>query len=149
MMNDLDARKLKIFLKGCFPQLLERLPQDPFYLKYGHDEFFATHDIEIPRNWLNWTGFMKFIDNPGFPDRYFACGISSHAVSEYLIVLGKNEDRYLWMYDRYVIYVVKDDLSSIPRTQENLIKALKLWDEGQELVLFSAGQFVDREGRKL
>lgn len=150
MTENNDARKLEIFLKGCFPQLLERLPKERFYLKYGHNEFFSTHDFEIPHEWLNWMGFKKFIAHPDIPDSYFACGVCAHTVAEYLCAFGKKDGRCFWIYDRYVIYVIKDDLSTIPRTREHLKQTLKMWEEEKTDAIFSVGRFVDwNTGRPL
>jgi hypothetical protein len=142
-MPDNEAYKLRKWVADCFPQLMERVPLCPFHLKFGNTEMFATHDIPELSKWIYSEGFPRFIRHPALPDGFFAYGISSRAVAEYLLAMWKKDGRYYWFYDRYVLYIIKDDPSSIARTRENLDKTLRLWDEGKTYVILIMSQSYD------
>lgn len=134
--------KLKEWVVDFFPQLESRIPEKPVFMKSGSREMLSSHDLPLLSEWLISGGIPKFMGNSQVPNGFFACGIASPASSESLLVMWREGNRYFWLYDRYALYIVKDSINSIARTQGNLDRALKLWDEGEQYVIFLMGSFL-------
>ena len=138
---DPKRKELRDWLEGCFPKLNDRIPLNPIFSKFGNTEMLSSYDHPSLNEWLTSSGFPKFIKNPDLPDGYFTCGIKSPAVSESLIVMWKDNDRYFWLYDQYAMYITENSGLSVTLTQKNLDFAFVKWNEGKQHVIFLMGKF--------
>jgi hypothetical protein len=140
MSTKKSESELLEWIEGRFPQLTNRIPSHPVYMEFGSSRMFSSHDLRSLGNWLSSSGFPRFIRDPDVPDGFFACGISSPAVSESLHVLWKEGDRYFWLYDQYALYVVENSGVSISETRKNMDMALAKWNEGKQQVILLMGR---------
>lgn len=143
-MNDQKReQKLLEWIVGHFPQIEEKMPPNPVFMEFGSRRMFSTHGLPSLGSWLSSSGFPQFIKDPDVPVDFFACGIHSPAVSESLLVMWKEKDRYFWLYDMYVLYIAENSGLSIAATRSNLDLAITKWNEGQQHVILLMGTFHD------
>ena len=143
MNNQERDNELRKWIEGHFPQLKSRIPQNPVYMDFGSRRMISSHNLPSLDNWLSSSGFPRFFKDPSVPDGFFSCGIYSPAVSESLLALWKEGDRYFWLYDQYVVYIVKESGVSIADTRKNLDLALAEWNNGKQHVILLMGKIYE------
>jgi len=134
-------QELLEWIVNHFPQIEDRMPPKPVFMEFGGRRMFSSHDLPTLGDWLSSSGFPQFIKDPNVPDGFFACGIHSPAVSESLLVMWKEKDRYFWLYDMYVLYIAENSGLSVAATRNNLNLALARWNEGKQHVILLMGTF--------
>ena len=141
MENLHEKQKLREWVVNHFRQLEVGRPSNPVFMEFGGRRMFSRRDLPLLSDWLSSSGFPRFIKDPNVPDGFFACGIHSPAVSESLLVMWKEKDRYFCLYDMYVLYIAENSGLSVAATRNNLDQAITLWNEGKQHVILLMGTF--------
>lgn len=137
-----EEQRIKRYLKGCFPQIGERIPKQYHFAKFDGITWYASHNLVSIYNWLNSSGFERFVQDKIVPDGFFSCGFKSPATMEYVFAMWRDGERYFWFYDVYVVYICKSNCS-VENTRKNLDVALGLWNEGRQHVISMDGRIID------